>query len=368
MKNDNGINVIIRPKALRDLMNRDGYTNKTLAAKLNVSESAVKKWTTGRNNPSDYSIILDLAAVFQVAPEDLVEEVPESISVEELKEVEISKTEVMTWAQIRKALRERLLLRAYLEDVVKIIYGINLTFIDKFRIIYLKKDGTEELRSALSTFLRKLNNEPTKKWHEKGNWLLGINQKRMIRRDVRFVGVDMGFMLAYLRYVEQYQMNITDIINLFVGGANIGYDFLAKMYDILNWYHNDMLEHTLPVENEESYNDFKAYSMTHTINSKSTVIPLFITPYGENRITRTKALYDFINANGLTTFATAKYFADDNLQTIISEVGRRSNYVLLMYDNRYGDDEVLKRRVEAYAAENNIRICYLNPVHALKEA
>ncbi len=368
MKNDNGINVIIKPKALRDLMDRDGYTNKTLAAKLNVSESAIKKWTTGRNSPSDYSIILDLAAIFQVAPDNLAEEVPESVSVEALKEVDTSETEVMTWAEIRKELRGRPLLRSYLEDVVEIIYGINLTFIDKFRIIYLKKEGTEELRYALSSFLSKLNNEPAKKWHEKGDWLLGINQKRMIRHDVKFVGVDMGFMLAYLRYVEQYQMKIADIVKLFVGGANISYDFLSKMYDVLNWYHNDMLERKLPVENEESYNDFSAYSMTHTINSKSTVIPLFITPSGESRITRTKALYDFINNNGLTTFATAKYFRDDNLQTIISEVGRRSNYVLLMYDNRYGDDEVLKRRVEAYAAENNIRICYLNPVHALKEA
>lgn len=368
MKNDNGINVIIKPKALRDLMDRDGYTNKTLAEKLNVSESAIKKWTTGRNSPSDYSIILDLVKIFQVVAEDLVEEFPESISVEVLKEVDTSETEVMTWTQIRKELRGRLLLRGYLEDVVKIIYGINLTFIDKFRIIYLKKDGTEELRSALSAFLSKLNNEPAKKWHERGNWLHGINQKRMIRRDVRFVGIDMGFMCAYLRYVEQYQMNIADIFNLFVGGANISYDFLAKMYYILNWYHNDMLERKLPIENEESYNDFSAYSMSHTINSKSTVIPLFITPGGENRITRTKALYDFINENGLSTFVTAKYFTDDNLQTIISEIGRRSNYVLLMYDNRYGDDEVLKRRVEAYAAENNIRICYLNPIQSLNEA
>ena len=357
----------IKSDVLKELMQRNGYTNKSLADEISVSESAVKKWTTGRNSPNDYAIIEKLASIFNIEVGKLIEVIPSNTKAEDLTNADKEEIELLTWPEIRKELRRRLLLRGYLEFFVDTFFAVHMSYLEKVRIFLFKKDGSEELQRAISAILQWIDLEKPKEWYGRGNWITGIGQKRMVRRTIKYVGIDLGFLVAYLRYAERYRMQIKDIFNLVCGVTNINEDFLDVFYGFLSWYREDVLKHSLPVINDESVSEFCAYGLNKTINAKSMVIPLFLTPYGESRFTRTKAMYDFINGNGLKTYISAKYFNDDNLQTIIRSVKSNRDCVLLMYDDLFGGDEVLKNSVEAYAAENNIRICYLNPSDYLYE-
>lgn len=259
------------------------------------------------------------------------------------------------------------LVRYFLESILWYFFGVGLGLPDKYLLLKKKSENYCDIADCLEELGEHLRIPATGTVFKKGNWIQAIIDKRYIRNRMNFYGIDWLFVLTCLKYIAKVDISWHQVLGIFYGPRMLSDNLWNAFMYLLDLIEKDKLQYSLPVNNLDNASEFKELSEKEVVDFIASARPVI---FPENY--RTKSImerYDVIERY-MDTYRVKmpKFFSKTTcgtgtLYSLKVEFGAlKKEEAIILYDNGYMGDHMLKQQVEAYAYEKGISIVYCRKI------
>lgn len=326
----------------------------------------ISRWNLIKNGepkgrPGKIEYVEIIADVLGVSLEELVYPYEKKI----LSDIDNTKNDLleMDWDEIIDEIKGKKILRSHIDYLVWYLFDVDMDCKEKRKMLIKKEEPRNEIKECISFIVSYMRSGCDKEAFCKGRWLDAIKLKRELRNRIIFFHINWILILTYLKDVERFQINPWDIINIFWGGKMLTEEMILAVDNIIRLIEEKKIRSEIPVKDENNADYFRPLDRERIDDTiKYSQVLLFPGSYRSRKKVRDRfeVVDKYAKNHGIyLRIMNMNFFYPCNLEEIrIVLMNSKTTEAIMMYDDEYGGDFRVKRRVEAYVVENGLNIIY----------